>query len=320
MRATAAAPIAVAVLAVLGAFGFMPSKARAQTCPANSEPYQTEDTATGTVTHCQCISGYALSNGSCQPQQPAAPAPKPHPQIDVFQAYCTSKSRVEADRSAIAGLGFASNASSFEDYAAKATNYRNDFVLQAAGTLFNAIAVDKAVEYGKSLNPWSVNTRIKELRAAANGGSTEEIEKALRFLASVRNKPAMAPYASNAIGEAANKLFEKLKDAKLNVETKKRDDPATPGYVGALILAGKLATTNPWANLAISGTEMARTAAMAYGINQNVDRLSALNEQQMRQLEIYRHRLEKDVAAARAAKRAWQRATGQTQELSCSVG
>jgi hypothetical protein len=233
---------------------------------------------------------------------------------------CTSKARIDLDRDAIARLGFASNFASFEDYAAQATNYRNDFVLKATDSLFNMLVVDKAVEYGKSLNPWTVNTRIKELRAAANGGSTEAIETALRALARVRNKPVTAPYASNAIGEAANKLFEAIKESKFNVETKKHESAETPGYVGALVLVGKLASTNPWASLTITGAEMARTAAMAYGISQNVDRLSELDDEEMRQLELYRHRLEKDLSVARAPKRAWQRATGQAREPNCSVG
>jgi len=53
---------------------FLPARAQAQACPANSEPYSTEDTPTGTITHCQCISGYVLTNGSCQ-LQPAATQP-----------------------------------------------------------------------------------------------------------------------------------------------------------------------------------------------------------------------------------------------------
>ena len=65
---------------------------------------------------------------------------------------------------------------------------------------------------------------------------------------------------------------------------------------------------------------MARTATMAYGINQNVGRLSELNDMEMQQLEIYRRHLDKDLAALRAAKRGWQRATGQRHEPNCSLG
>ena len=317
MKWTLAVLPAVFAASIASLVSSTPSVAQEQACPANSESYQVDQTDTGTVTHCRCISGYALNNGVCEAQPAPAPAVE-HPALS--SNFCSAKARLDVDRNAIAGLGFVSNASSFDDYAAQATNYRNDFILQAADSLFNMLFVDKAVEYAKGLNPWSVNTRITELRKAANGGSTEAIEGALRALARVRNKPAMAPYASNAIGEAANKLFEAVKDAKINVETKKPQSPETPRYIGALILAGKLATTNPWASLAINGTEMARTLAMAYGISQNVDRLSELNDRQMAQLAIYRARLEKDVAAARAAKRAWQHASGQNREPLCTFG
>jgi hypothetical protein len=69
MRASEVAVIVVLGLLVGGLF--LPSRAQAQACPANSEPYSTEGTPTGTITHCQCISGYVLTNGSCQ-LQPAA--------------------------------------------------------------------------------------------------------------------------------------------------------------------------------------------------------------------------------------------------------
>ncbi len=319
MRATEATLVSILGVAIVCSIALVPSRVHAQACPANSEPYSSEETATGTVTHCQCISGFVLSGGSCEPQPAAAPKPATGGTGSPV-AFCTAKTRLNEDRNAIARLGFASNAANFEDYATQATNYRNDFVLQAADSLFNVLFVDKAVEYAKSLNPISVNARIGELRAAANGGSTDAIESVLRALARVRNKPAMAPYASNAIGELANKLFETIKDAKFNVETKHREDQETPRIVGTLILVGKLATKNPWASLTITGVEMARTAAMAYGISQNVDRLADLNDQEMKQLEIYRKRLDKDLTAVRTAEHAWQHATGQTREPNCSLG
>ncbi len=322
---TLAAARIVAVLVAAYVAALLPVEAAAQSCPANSEPYSTEETATGTVTHCQCISGYALKEGTCQ-VQPAVAQPRRTGQNNELAKFCAVKARFDEDRNAIAELGFASNASRFEDFAAEATNLRNDFVFQAADNLFNALFLEKAtepaIEYAKSLNPWSVNTRIKELRkaaTAAGGGSTEAIEKALRALASVRNKPAIAPYAKNVVTETAGKLLESVKDAELKIKTK-HESPEAPAFVGALILVGKIATINPWAGLAISGAEMARTAALAYGVSQNVDRLAELNEAQMRQLVLYRDRIEKDISAMRAARRAWRHATGEAKEPNCTLG
>jgi hypothetical protein len=65
MKGTAAVLVVILGLSVSSSFVLVPSRAHAQTCPANSESYSTEQTAAGTVTHCQCISGYVLSNGSC---------------------------------------------------------------------------------------------------------------------------------------------------------------------------------------------------------------------------------------------------------------
>jgi hypothetical protein len=101
MKTSEAIVIAVLGLSVGGLL--LPSRAQAQACPPNSEAYSTEQTATGTVTHCRCSSGYVLSNGSCQ-VQPAAT------QLDCDAV----RQRVETDRAEIDKLQSTSEANQEE--------------------------------------------------------------------------------------------------------------------------------------------------------------------------------------------------------------
>jgi hypothetical protein len=113
-------------------------------------------------------------------------------------------------------------------------------------------------------------------------------------------------------------LFEKIKKAKFDAETKREDYQAeVPAAVGALVIAGKIAVKNPWLGLAITGGEMAKTAAMAYALNSNVDRLNALTDAQMSQFMIYRSRLDADVSGLAKARSAVE-AAGADTDPTCS--
>jgi hypothetical protein len=222
--------------------------------------------------------------------QPASPA--------ATAAFCTAKAQKDLDQAAIRSLGFGSNAGRFDEWKGEATNLRNEFELQAVDALFDALFLDPAVDFTKSLNPWDVNTRSKALRAALHKVGLEPgaVETAMRTLAFVKNKPAMAPFAKQAVSEAVARVMEAIKKAKVDVETKKGDSDDTPAAVGALIFAGKIAVKNPWAGLTVTGAEMAKTASMAYALNLNVDRLSQLNDVEMKQLVLYKSRLDRDLA------------------------
>jgi hypothetical protein len=263
--------------------------ARAADCPAGTVKVgeREEETPDAIIVHplCQKIA---------QPVSPKGAA----------AAFCTAKAEKDLDQAAIRSLGFGINAGRFDEWNGEATNLRNQFELEAVDALFDALFLDPAVDYAKSLNPWDVNTRTKALRAALSKVGLEPgmVETAMRGLAFVKDKPAMAPAAKQAISEAVNKLLEAIKMAKLDVETRKKakgDD--TPAAVGALIFAGKIAVKNPWAGLTITGAEMAKTASMAYGLNLNVDRLSRLNNVEMKQLVLYKNRLDHDVEMLRLA-------------------
>ena len=131
MNASKAAVIVVLGLAVGGLF--LPSRAQAQTCPPNSEPYSTEETSTGTTTHCQCISGYVLTNGSCQ-LQPAAT------QLDCDAA----RQRVAADRAEIDKLQSAneSNQEELSSWTSMGMSAKKDFLWSAFEFVAGEYAAD----------------------------------------------------------------------------------------------------------------------------------------------------------------------------------
>jgi hypothetical protein len=263
--------------------------ARADGCPAGSVQVgeREEKTSDAIIVHPLC-------QKTAPPVSPAGAA----------AAFCTAKAQKDLDQLAIRSLGFGINAGRFDEWKGEATNLRNEFVLQAVDALFDALFIDPAVDYAKSLNPWDVNTRAKALRAGLNKVGLEPgmVETAMRAVAFIKNKPAMAPAAKQAVSEAVNRLMEAIKKAKFDVETsKKGEGDDTPAAVGALIFAGKIALNNPWAGLTITGAEMAKTATMAYALNLNVDRLSQLNDVEMKQLVLYKTRLDRDLATLKLA-------------------
>ncbi|WP_298282253.1 hypothetical protein [Acidocella sp.] len=45
-------------------------------CPAHSDAYKIEDTASATIIHCRCVSGFGAQGGQCLPPAPPPSAPK----------------------------------------------------------------------------------------------------------------------------------------------------------------------------------------------------------------------------------------------------
>lgn len=119
------------------------------------------------------------------------------PFVEAAKDSCTTnrdtvgaiRSQLQRDLSSIRNMGFQTNAETLESWASLAETSRHEVRKHFADAFQGALfaSADHALTEGTKLNPWNVNTVVKDLRAKHL--LTRRIETALRNIASERGKP-----------------------------------------------------------------------------------------------------------------------------------
>ena len=250
----------------------------------------------------------------CQQQeQPAAAPEDPAATRKAKKSFCQAKTLIAKDEDAIRSLGFGKNAEQFNEYANQAYNLRNEIAIEATGILFNKLFSKPATDHAKGLKDISTNklqAHVKELYADLQEigiPKSKKVDTALNNLTAAvnryyRNNKKM--FLEKDIDNSIDMVLKSVKETKLDIDTKKdgADKADVSKTIGALIFVGKLAVKTPWLDATITGAEIAKTALMAYAVDQSVDTLADVNDFQMKQLVHYRQWLDKDLEQLRKAR------------------
>ncbi len=213
--------------------------------------------------------------------------------------YCSTKLKVDADQSAIRNLGFDIDAERFETYRQVAKDeqaeLKNKVMMEMVGQGLKVVG--NLAEQARPLNPWNVNKSAKMLED--NGFGNPELIAALRKIALVRGKPAMA---------AAYAKFEKLAESGLEGYSTGRGMAKDPGTWKLQLLAGalKVMQGNQAAGLVITGAEFSESLAYLYYVGGQVDDLNQITDDKLANLAGLGERLKDDVDDMVSAKQAWQ--------------
>ena len=236
-----------------------------------------------------------------------------HPDKAVLESeYCSAQRRVAADQAAIQALGFQSDARQFAEWEGLGEQKRAEFENIALGALFdNSLnAAQDKIDAAKSLNPYNVNTTIKNLRAA--GINSEALFDSLRKIAALKGKPQVAPYIHTFL--EGIKAEKEAADAQRDVAR----DPAN-AKLRVLLGALKVAQGNPELGLVVTGAEFGLNLGYAYYLDKKIDQLTALTDDQLRRLNSLSTRLKRDVARQNQAKSEWSAwVDARTPAASCS--
>ena len=218
---------------------------------------------------------------------------------ELVGEYCSAKLKVGADQSAIRNLGFAVDTERFEMYRAVATDQRselkNKVMMEMVGNSLKVVG--NLADSARPLNPWSVNKSVKMLED--NGFGNPALIAALRNIALVRGKPAMA---------AAYAKFEKLAESGLEGYSTGRGVKKDPGTWKLQLLAGalKVMQGNEAAGLVITGAEFSESLAYLYYVGGQVDALDQITDDKLANLARLGERLKDDVDDMVSAKQSWQ--------------
>lgn len=213
--------------------------------------------------------------------------------------YCSTKLKVDADQGAIRNLGFDIDAGRFEMYRDVATEeqaeLKNKVMMEMVGQSLKVVG--NLADQAKPLNPWNVNKSAKMLED--NGFGNPALIAALRKIAQVRGKPALAAAYAN---------FEKLAESGLEGYSTGRGIAKDPGTWKLQLLAGalKVMQGNEAAGLVITGAEFSESLAYLYYVGGQVDDLNRVTDDKLARLAGLGKRLKDDVDAKVSAKQAWQ--------------
>lgn len=268
-----------------------PTAAEGDGCPAGYTKVgeQTEETADAIIVH-----------PVCQPVQRPASADR----------FCKMKGLAKADVDAIKAIDFKADVAQYEAFQKLAIREKAAFEHKALmATLDQALdAAEKGVDAASSLNPWSVNTAIKDLKA--RGFDNEVLISAMRRVAAAKDKPAKA---------AAYKAFVKLaKSGYEGYETggDMREEPDN-ARLRFLLGALKVMQGNPELGLVVTGAEFGESLGWLYWLNRLQNERTDLTETKLRQLAQLSANLKSHIDAMKAARSAWAAESGQTGDPPC---
>lgn len=242
------------------------------------------------------------------------------PAAEIYaERFCGAKKLIAVDIQGVKALDFKADIQQFETFEKLSKDQKSEFERKAAMAL-----VDQALDAGqmaagsaKSLNPWNVNTAVKNLKAQkwikaaeAHGLKTDLVFSAMRRIAAAKNKPDAA---------AAYKLFvHEAKVAREGYDTG-HDMAKEPDTAGLRFLLGALKAVEigPEAGLAVTGAEFIESAAWIYWLNKLENLQMAVTDQKLEQLTKLVQQLKAHAAKLNAARADWTKAARKTGEPVC---
>lgn len=202
--------------------------------------------------------------------------------------------RVKRDQAAIQSLGFQQKSEDIEAWTKLAGNARTKFMRDTFDMLL--ANTNAALDAGGSLNPPSANRLISDLRAA--NVDFEPLNNAIRSLASTPGKPATAKQWRDLID-----AFQRAKDSPVVARSIVEGDQQS--RLEALSKALGWLERDP--NFALLAADLQFTTSSAYNnfarrVSQDqIDKLTALSENDLEHLKSLSKQLETDVRAWNAA-------------------
>lgn len=242
------------------------------------------------------------------------------PDAEIYaERFCRAKKLVDTDISGIKALNFNADVQQFETFEKLSEEQKKEFESKAAMAL-----VDQALEAGKmaadsakSLNPWNVNTAIKDLKAQkwvktaeAKGLKTDLVFSAMRRIAAAKNKPDAA---------AAYKLFVREAQVAREGYTAGRDMAKEPDTAGLRFLLGalKAVEVSPEAGLVVTSAEFIESAAWIYWLNKLENQQMAVTDLKLAQLAKLVKQMKTHVPKLKEARTNWTTAAHKSGEPVC---
>ena len=209
------------------------------------------------------------------------------------------RAEIERDKHALADLGFQGDAEALEEWAKLREKERAEFEkvrLDAMVTVLLESAAGTAA-YLRSLNPWSVNTKIRQLK-----GSTWDqpiIRDTLRKISRIRGKPTAETRVAYA-----KAVVEALMQGKHAAEALVSEDSvvALMGIAQLSVLLLRNPVTQIEANEAISAFSILYCESRSRAAVPDVDKLMQLDDRKMVALNQISKLLKQHVAQLNAAK------------------
>jgi hypothetical protein len=213
--------------------------------------------------------------------------------------YCSAKTKIAADQSAIRNLGFAISVERYLAISELAKQQQQLLKRKVMLAMFEQTlsATGALVDTAKSLNPWNVNNAVKLLEG--KHFAFPVLADALRKIARVRGKPEMA---------AQYHQFELLAKGFVNGYVSQQAAQEDPDSAQLQLLLGALKTMqgNYELGLLVTAAEFGESLAYIYYIGGELDDLARQNDDNMGKLAFFAQRLKNDVDAAVKARKAWQ--------------
>ena len=226
--------------------------------------------------------------------------------------FCRAVGHIRKDQEGLRALNFRVDVEQFDKFEEVSREQKAALEKKVMDALLDQAleGAQKGADAAKSLNPWSVNTAIKKLKASGFGN--ERIISAMRAVARTKGKPAIA--------ETYKFLVEEVKGAKEAYDTDsdmaKEPDTATLRFLlGAL----KIVQKNPELGLAVTTVEFGESAAYLGFLNSAVAAQADLTDQKLVNEIRLAAQLRKHVAGKKKARADWVKA-GNSGDPECSPG
>lgn len=238
------------------------------------------------------------------------PICEPNPRPASADDFCKMKSLTTADIAAIKAIDFRADVESYQEFEALSTEQKASFEHKAfMAALDQGLEMaDKGIDAAKSLNPWSVNTAIKDFKA--RGFDNPTLFAAMRKVAAAKGKPeaAEAYKAFVKLAKAGYEGYETGKDMR-----KDPDNAQLRFLLGAL----KVMQNNPELGLAVTTAEFGESYAWLYWLDRLQNERMDITETKLKQLAGLSANLKAHTGAMKAARNRYRQDTGDPGDPAC---
>lgn len=238
------------------------------------------------------------------------PVCEPNPRPASADEFCKMKGLSDADIAAIKAIDFRADIESYQEFEKLSTKEKASFENKAfmAALDQGLEAAEKGVDAAKSLNPWSVNTAIKDFKA--RGFDDPTLFAAMRKVAAATGKPQKAE---------AYKAFVKLAKAGYEGYKTGKDMREEPDNARLRFLLGtlKVMQNNPELGLAVTTAEFAESYAWLYWLDRLQSERMDITETKLKQLAALSANLKTHMDAMKTARDQYREDTGASDDPSC---
>ena len=238
------------------------------------------------------------------------PVCEPNPRPASADQFCRMKGLTAADLTALKAIDFRADVEAYEEFEALSTKEKASFEHKAfmAALDKGLEAGEKGVDAAKSLNPWSVNTAIKDFKA--RGFDDPMLFAAMRKVAAATGKPEKAE---------AYKAFVKLAKAGYEGYETGEDMHKEPDSARLRFLLGalKVVQNNPELGLAVTTAEFAESYAWLYWLDRLQNERMDITETKLKQLASLSANLKTHMGAMKAARHQYRQHTDDPADPSC---